>query len=219
LPDIVSVFRRTAARNANRPFASDSKSTVTYGEAEERTDAVAAALIKAGVTDGEALGLCAPDSVELLLAIIGTWKAGALPALVDPRTAQTDLPYFVGDADAKLVACVPALAERLRTAGARELADLSELTRPAPSHGEPSHRHGPASPLYLSYTSGTTGLPKGAILESAPVTLGTACIADRLALTRGDVLLATTPTSSSFQLVAALMPAIHVGARIVLVGG
>lgn len=217
--DIVSVFRRTAARNAGRPFASDCKSTVTYGEAEERTDAVATALVKAGVTDGETLGLCAPDSVELLFAIIGAWKAGALPAMIDPRTAESELPYFIVDADAKLVACVPALAERLKTAGARELADLSELTRPTPGHGEPSLRHGPTSPLYLSYTSGTTGLPKGAILESAPVTLGTACIADRLALTRRDVLLATTPTSSSFQLVAALMPAIHVGASIVLVAG
>ena len=62
-------------------------------------------------------------------------------------------------------------------------------------------------------------MPKGAILNSGPVTLGTACIAERLGLTREDVLLATTPTSSSFQLVAALMPAIHVGAGLALVAG
>ena len=40
-----------------------------------------------------------------------------------------------------------------------------------------------------------------------------------LGLTRSDVMLATTPTSSSFQLVSALMPAIHVGASVVLVAG
>jgi long-chain acyl-CoA synthetase len=73
--------------------------------------------------------------------------------------------------------------------------------------------------LYLSYTSGTTGAPKGAVLVSGPVTLGAACIADRLGLTKDDILLATTPISSSFQLVAALMPAVLVGASIGLVAG
>jgi long-chain acyl-CoA synthetase len=57
------------------------------------------------------------------------------------------------------------------------------------------------------------------VLRSGPVTLGTACIADRLGLRHDDVLLATTPISSSFQLVAALMPALHTGASVGLVAG
>jgi acyl-coenzyme A synthetase/AMP-(fatty) acid ligase len=57
------------------------------------------------------------------------------------------------------------------------------------------------------------------VLESGPVSVGTACIADRLALRAGDVMIATTPTPSSFQLVAALMPALHTGAAMRLVSG
>ena len=100
--------------------------------------------------------------------------------------------------------------------GAGELIDLWDL---ATSHevGPVPDRHHGDPPLYLSNTSGTTGMLKGAILDSGPVTLGTACIAERLGLSRHDVLLATTPTSSSFQLVASLMPAIHVGASLVLI--
>jgi acyl-CoA synthetase (AMP-forming)/AMP-acid ligase II len=216
--DIISVFRRTSERQADRPFAFDSRTTVTYGEADVRSDAVGAALCARGITDGEPLGLCAPDSVDLLLTIIGAWKAGALPSLIDPRTSETDLPYFVGDVDSKLVVCTPELRDCLARSGAGETVDLADLAtsrevRPAPD------RHHADAPLYLSYTSGTTGMPKGAILRSGPVTLGTACIAERLGLSRHDVLLATTPTSSSFQLVAALMPAIHVGASLLLVAG
>jgi acyl-CoA synthetase (AMP-forming)/AMP-acid ligase II len=216
--DIITLFRRTARRNADRVFASDSAATVTYAQAEARSDAIAAALASAGVSEGEPLGLCAPDSVELLLVIIGAWKAGALPALIDPRTPECDLSYFVDDVGAKLTACVPELSDRLRSAGSGELVDLTELAGTSGVSGFKT-RHGPDSPLYLSYTSGTTGMPKGAILNSGPVTLGTACIAERLGLTKEDVLLATTPTSSSFQLVAALMPAIHVGAGLALVAG
>ena len=38
------------------------------------------------------------------LAIRGAWKAGALPGLIDARTSDADLPYFVGDVGAPIVA-------------------------------------------------------------------------------------------------------------------
>jgi acyl-coenzyme A synthetase/AMP-(fatty) acid ligase len=49
--------------------------------------------------------------------------------------------------------------------------------------------------------------------------LGTACIAERLGLGAGDVIIATTPTPSSFQLVSSLLPALHRGASVRLVSG
>ena len=79
--------------------------------------------------------------------------------------------------------------------------------------------HDESSPLFLSYTSGTTGDPKGVVLTSGPVTLGAACIAERLGYGTDDVLVATTPVASSFQLVASAMPALHAGAHVVLAAG
>ena len=225
-PDIVSVFCRTARRHGERPFLIDSQSSVTYAEAERITDATASELVARGVSPGDTVGFCAPDQVSLWLGIIGAWKAGALPGLLDAQLSADALPYFVEDVDAPVVAAAAERHEVLAAAGARSVIDLNEL---APATAPPAtvpaqdpdavDRHGPDAPLYLSYTSGTTGLPKGVVLHSADVTRATSCIADRLGLRHDDVLLATTPIPSSFQLVAALMPAVHTGAAVALVAG
>jgi long-chain acyl-CoA synthetase len=213
--DAISIFRRTVRREPERTFAFDGSMSITYAEADARTEAIASHLLEQGITNGERLGLSGADSVDLLLAIVGAWKAGVLPSLIDPRTRIDQLPYFVEDIDAKLVAAPPEYHECLLGAGAQRVEELKLLG----TGDGPVNLHGPTAPLYLSYTSGSTGPPKGCVLRSGAVALGTACIAERLKFRRGDVLLATTPTPSSFQLVAAVLPAIHAGATIGLVSG
>src|SRR5918992_5277772 len=199
------VFQRAVRRMGDRPFAFD-----------RSTDAVCADLRRRGVSPGNPVAFCAADSVDLVVAIIATWKAGALPSLIDPRTKAESLAYFVEDIGATLTIAEPEQRDRLSEAGADHVVDLKEMGNDVASVDA---RHDEAAPLFLSYTSGTTGMPKGCILSSGPVTVGTACIADRLGLERSDTLLVSTPTASSFQLVAGLLPALHVGATVGLAAG
>ncbi|MCY3787102.1 MAG: class I adenylate-forming enzyme family protein [bacterium] len=215
--DIVTVLERACARHADRPALSREGSTVSYAEVGERVPAVAGALADLGVEQGGTVGICSPDSIEAWLAIFAAWRLGALPALIDARTPDDRLGYFVGDMDPAVVVSDdenrPRLAEILGIDAAR-LADVAGGAAAA----APNDHHD-SSPLFLSYTSGTTGDPKGVVLTSGPVTLGAACIAERLGYGRDDVLVATTPVASSFQLVASAMPALHAGAHVVLAAG
>ena len=65
---------------------------------------------------------------------------------------------------------------------------------------------------HLSYTSGSSGAPKGALLAHGPTARASHCIAERLQITSSDVTLAATSPASSYGLVANLLPSIHRGA-------
>lgn len=216
--DIVSVLERACERHAGRPALSRQGTTVSYAEVGERVPVVAGTLAELGVRAGSTVGVCSPDSIEAWLAIFAVWRLGALPALIDARTPDDRLPYFVGDMDPAVVVSDdenrPRLAELLNIEAAR----LADVVHAGAAASAPNN-HDESSPLFLSYTSGTTGDPKGVVLTSGPVTLGTACIGERLGYRMSDVLVATTPVASSFQLVASAMPALHTGAHVVLAAG
>ena len=216
--DACALLRRAAHRHADRPFVVDDDGAVTFAEAAARAGVLAAGLVARGVRPGDAVGLCAPDGVAMILHVLAAWMAGAVPAPIDPRTADDDLPYFLEDIAPRLVVAVEAHAARIAARTDAPVLLLGELDR-GEAPADAPQRHTPASPLLWSYTSGSTGPPKACVIDSGPVALGTACIAERLGLRRTDVLIATTPTSSSFQLVAALLPALHVGAAMRLVAG
>lgn len=231
--DIVTVLDRAGRRHPGRPFLTDHRSTVDYASAVRRSIDLAAVLQSHGVQPGGTVGICAQDQVEAWIAIFATWRLGALPSLIDARTPADRLRYYVEDVDAPLTLADAECVDALVAAGSRRVEVLADVCRQPPSvqvsgaasgalsgavSGAVSVHHD-ESPVFLSYTSGTTGDPKGAVLQSGPCTLATSCIAERLGYRRDDVLVATTPIASSFQLVAAIMPAMHVGAHVVLCAG
>ncbi len=216
--DIVSVLERACERHADRPALSREGTTVSYAEVGARVPVVARTLAGLGVGPGGTVGICSPDSIEAWLAIFATWRLGALPALIDARTPDDRLGYFVGDMDPAVVVSDDENRPRLADLLGIEAARLEDIAGRGGDATAPNN-HDESSPLFLSYTSGTTGDPKGVVLTSGPVTLGAACIAERLGYGPDDVLVATTPVASSFQLVASAMPALHAGSHVVLAAG
>jgi acyl-CoA synthetase (AMP-forming)/AMP-acid ligase II len=215
--DVCKLLSRAAARHGARAYVIGDDGPVTFAQAHAGASAIAAGLLARGVAPGQTVGLCSKDSTPLVLHILGAWMAGAIPAPIDPRTSDADLPYFLGDIAPELIVSGAEDAERLGAGAQVPVIAFDELAAAAGAVAEP--RHGPETLIFWSYTSGSTGKPKACVLQSAPVSLGTACIAERLGLRAGDVMIATTPTPSSFQLVAALLPALHTGASVRLVSG
>ncbi|MCI0548891.1 MAG: long-chain fatty acid--CoA ligase [Candidatus Rokubacteria bacterium] len=160
---------------------------VTYAELGARVDRLAAALaVELGVEPGDRvahLGLNSPDLLELLFACarIGAilvplnWRLtpaehAVLLANAEPRALLVELD-FVAHVEQivprpegmALVAC-GAAAPGLPGPAWRQLGALEPRKDPHPRPVCPPPRGGPASPVLIVYTSGTTGTPRGAVL-------------------------------------------------------
>ncbi|MFG2881453.1 amino acid adenylation domain-containing protein [Streptomyces sp. NPDC048297] len=164
-----SVARR-CAHSPTAPAVYDSTTEVSYGELGARVDALATALVDAGVGKGDIVALVFDRGVEFVVAALATWRAGAAYLPLSPTHPETWLTDATRRAGAVLglgkpVPGLPHLHEPLAAI------DLSEAPAPAGprevagavgSSGDPN---GPGDLAYVIATSGSTGVPKLVMIE------------------------------------------------------
>jgi malonyl-CoA/methylmalonyl-CoA synthetase len=126
-------------------------------------EAVAGGLRRLRISRGSMVTLYAGNSVQWLTAYLGAIYVGAIVNAVNPAYREQELRHILDDADPRLVitdAGGRALVERL--ARAINVVNVDEL--PRDEAGRPVELSA-EDPALLLYTSGTTGKPKGALLD------------------------------------------------------
>jgi long-chain acyl-CoA synthetase len=215
---------KTALRWVDRDIA------LTFAEAVDGMERCAGALNHLGVRKGDRVSIVAHNGMDYLVAMFACWRIGAIAALINVRFAAELDDYFadhtptvviythdLGPQVARATAGVPSIRSLVcmdgPQPGAESLPALLAAGLPAPA--DPGDEDAIA---HLSYTSGTTGRPKGACLCHEPTMRATNAIAERLRIDGDDVSFGPTALSSSYQLVANLLPPLHRGATINVMG-
>jgi acyl-coenzyme A synthetase/AMP-(fatty) acid ligase len=208
----------------------DRDQSLTYAQAVVVMERMAGALHALGARKGDRVGVFAHNGLDYVAALLGSWRIGAIPALVNVKFAD-ELEYYWTDHTPKIAIYTHDMLGAVRRAqaavpevehlvcmdgpqeGARSLPELlaADLPPPPDPWDEDAIAH-------LSYTSGTTGKPKGACLAHEPTVRACRCIAERLRLGPGDVSFGPTALSSSYQLVGNLLPPLARGASIHVMG-
>ena len=182
---------------------------ITAAEVHARAGAVAGGLAARGVGPGDRVGLLGQNVPEFIYALLGCWQRDAIAVLCSPLLREHELAFELGDSGAKLlIALEPADAdiEVLRAD------DLAGDGRPEPVDVRPG------DVATLTYTSGTTGPPKGAMNTHANIVHGARAYRDFAALTPDDVILGVAPLFHVTGLVAHVATAVLVPAPLVLTG-
>jgi 3-oxocholest-4-en-26-oate---CoA ligase len=157
---------------------------LTYRQLDERANRFAHYLGDQGVATGAHVGILAYNRAEWAEAMIGSYKARAVPVNLNYRYVAPELRYVIDNADLEVLvferALAPLVAESLDGATLDRSprlvmiedgseADASALTTTsyefALDSSSPRRDFGPRSPddVYILYTGGTTGMPKGVL--------------------------------------------------------
>ncbi|QFU93019.1 Linear gramicidin synthase subunit B [Amycolatopsis sp. YIM 10] len=138
---------------------------LTYAELDQRSNQLAHHLIERGVTADRVVGLCLHRSTELVVAMLGVLKAGGAYLPLDPDHPVDRLEFMLRDTAAVLV-----LTQDHLRAGLPD--GVPVLTVDREWHGSTAAPDRPVKPTdlaYVMYTSGSTGNPKGVMVEHAGV--------------------------------------------------
>jgi long-chain acyl-CoA synthetase len=196
---------------------------IGVAEAAERAHALAAALRgELGLRPGDRVALMLQNVPQLPIAVHAVWRCGGVITTVNPMNKERELRHQLTDSGARVVICLESLHEVVAAAregtAVEHVITVSELDMldavPAALAGH-ERRECPGaipfesllaggsggeaaeveldSPALVTYTSGTTGLPKGAINTHRAVIHNAEAMTGWGSLGPGDVTVAMAP--------------------------
>jgi amino acid adenylation domain-containing protein len=175
------LFEQQAARSPESPAVRDAAGFLTYAELNGRANAVAAQLRQLGVGRGDAVGMCTHRSVESLVAVLGILKAGGAYVPVNFDHPEARLLHQLGETGARAVVAEADLVDRLPSFDG----EIVKLDAAATDERNPDHVGDADDLVYVMYTSGSTGLPKGVEVTHANLVDYSLTVADRFGIDNG----------------------------------
>ena len=211
------MFSEQAQRTPSAPALTCDGQTLSYGELDARANQLAHSLRRRGVGADQLVGICMHRSADLIVALLGSLKAGAAYVPLDPDYPTERLAFMVNDAQlAALIVGRNTAASAPAFEGPRVVIDdewasiAQENAAPIPLALHPQQL------AYVIYTSGSTGVPKGVQIPHGALVNFLASMLQRPGMTGSDVGLALTSISFDIAGLEIYLP-LTVGARVVVV--
>ncbi|WPV65668.1 non-ribosomal peptide synthetase [Chitinophaga sp. LS1] len=190
---VIDLFREQVEKDRNKKILTVAGASWTYGELDAYSDHLAHYLVKEGITPGTPVPVFMNRCAELLIAILGVMKAGAVYVPLDPEYPADRIAYMLSDTGAQLVLSTELVRDRLVDVQGMNVVSVDKLTY------DHAHTSGyaplPAQVAYIIYTSGSTGRPKGVMIAHGALLNFMYGMKELLSVNENDHLLAITSVS------------------------
>jgi 3-oxocholest-4-en-26-oate---CoA ligase len=187
--NLADLWERVADTVPEREALVCGDTRLTFAEVEARANQLAHHLAGRGVGAGDHVALYLYNAVEYLEVMIAAFKLRAVPINVNYRYVEDELRYLLADSDSRAIVFHREFGPKL-AAIRDDLPDLRTFVvvedasnadgieairyEDAIAAASPARDFGPRSPddLYILYTGGTTGMPKGVMWRAEDIFFG-----------------------------------------------
>ncbi|MFO8034714.1 MAG: long-chain-fatty-acid--CoA ligase [Candidatus Bipolaricaulota bacterium] len=235
---LAQVLEETAAEHPQRPAVIYEGNKTTYGELSQAVTRLAAGLVKLGIKPGDKVAIWMPNLPEWVTAYFAIAKAGGVVVPMNTRYKSHEVRYILGNSEAKAVFFTPGflgidfdgmlrdvqdelpkMAELIavgeQSEGARTFHEVLNLGENEEALAELERRQDTIDPqecVFILYTSGTTGSPKGAMLSHHNMAENARQVTEILNTAPEDKFLLVVPFFHCFGCVMGILGAVTWGA-------
>ncbi|WP_462418805.1 long-chain-fatty-acid--CoA ligase [Kytococcus sp. Marseille-QA3725] len=226
--NIASYLVKTAERHPEACALIQDDARLTYAELRATTTAVAGYLRQQGLSEGDRLCLMLPNVIPYVPFYYAALSLGAVVVPMNPLLRDREITHYLQDSGATHIVAlggelgasmggdVAAVAERLGVTAHL----IDPATGLAPFQGDPVTEvvdRDPEDTAVILYTSGTTGVPKGAELTQANIHTNVLTTQETLIhLEPGEVVMGCLPLFHVFGMTCALNTSVQAGATLTL---
>ncbi|MCF4968124.1 non-ribosomal peptide synthetase [Nostoc sp. CMAA1605] len=233
---IDQLFAQQAQATPNRIAVEDADSQLIYQQLNAKANQLAKLLQHIGIKKGEIVGILKERDINFLIGILAIYKAGGAYLPIDSQYPTDRIKYMVSNSEVKIIltdsSCLDMFTElvgnnlHLKSLVCLDNAENSTALTDINIYNQLHFQHlstenlstsnTGTDPAYMLYTSGSTGLPKGAIVRHDGAINHIYAQFDELELTADFAFLQSAPSSTDISVWQFLAPLL-IGGKTVIV--
>lgn len=162
-----TLFEEQVQKTPNSPIISFADTSLTYAQLNQKANQLARYLKDQGVTLGDPVGIAMPRSLDMVIGLLAIIKCGGCYVALDPNYPSNRLAFMISDSQIKIMVTTSAILATLpldKESSVNAIClDKDGFQIASMDIQNLEINQASNSPLYVLYTSGSTGVPKGVV--------------------------------------------------------